>query len=203
MLSAGLTGFWTALGLILAIGAQNAFVLRVGLQKHHVFWVCLFCASSDALLIGCGIYGIERFVAGVPWFMEIMAILGISFLVFYAATRFLASWRNQYLFELSGAAQPLGKTLSITASFTWLNPHVYLDTLALIGANSIQFSGNDLLAYGLSAAFASFFFFFSLGYGARLLAPIMTRARFWRILDFAFGIIMLAIALALYQKLLA
>ena len=195
MLAAGLTGFSTAFALILAIGAQNAFVLRQGLLREHVFWLCLLCAVSDAILIVAGVLGFGYVVTLYPSLPRIMAWGGGAFLIFYGATRFWAAWRGNYRQMISGASNALWPTLMTAMAFTWLNPHVYLDTLALIGAVSTQFvEVGAKTAFGAGAVTSSFVFFFGLGYGARLLAPIMQSTRAWRILDVLIGLVMWLLA---------
>jgi L-lysine exporter family protein LysE/ArgO len=198
MITPGITGFTTAFVLILAIGAQNAFVLRQGLARSHVFWLCLLCAVSDALLIVAGVLGFGAIVEVYASFPQIMAWGGAAFLVVYGAMRFMAAWRGTYDMQLAGQSAGLWATLATGAAFTWLNPHVYLDTLGLIGAISTQFSeAAEKTAFAIGAVTSSFVFFFSLGYGARLLAPIMQSARSWRILDVLIGVVMWALAVKL------
>lgn len=198
MLIAGLTGFATAFALILAIGAQNAFVLRQGLVRAHVFWLCLLCAVSDAVLIVAGVLGFGVIVELYPQLPQIMAWGGAAFLIVYGAMRFFAAWKGDYAMQLGGQSAGLWATLATGAAFTWLNPHVYLDTLGLIGAVSTQFTDiTEKTAFGIGAVTSSFVFFFSLGYGARLLAPIMQSARAWRMLDVGIGVVMWALALKL------
>lgn len=198
MITAAATGFLTAFSLILAIGAQNAFVLRQGLIGQHVFWLCLFCAASDAVLITAGVLGFGALVSVFPLFPVVLQWLGAAFLFAYAVMRFLAAVRGDHELELVGKSVDLVPTLSVAAALTWLNPHVYLDTLGLIGAVSTNFPSAALkLAFGIGAITASFVFFFSLGYGARLLAPIMQSAKAWRILDFGIGVVMCILAFGL------
>ncbi|WP_377505436.1 LysE/ArgO family amino acid transporter [Octadecabacter sp. R77987] len=198
MLAPALIGFTTAFALILAIGAQNAFVLRQGLLRQHVFWLCLFCAASDALLITAGVVGFGVIVAQFPSLPVVMALGGAAFLFAYGAMRFWAAWKGDYALTLAGKSASLGVTLATAAAFTWLNPHVYLDTLGLIGAISTDFTApREKLAFGIGAVTSSFVFFFSLGYGARLLAPVMQSARAWQVLDVIIGVVMWALALKL------
>ena len=198
MLTASVTGFSTAFALILAIGAQNAFVLRQGLVRAHVFWLCLLCAVSDAILITVGVLGFGYLVTLYPLFPKLMALGGAAFLFVYGAMRFWAAWKGEYAMQLAGHSAGLWATLATGAAITWLNPHVYLDTLGLIGAVSTQFVDPvEKTAFGIGAVVASFTFFFSLGYGARLLAPVMQSARAWRILDVLIGLVMWAIAIKL------
>lgn len=198
MISPALTGFATAFALILAIGAQNAFVLRQGLVRTHVFWLCLLCAVSDALLITAGVLGFGYIVTLYPILPQIMAWGGAAFLTVYGAMRLYAAWQGEYTLQLAGKSAGLWSTLATGAAFTWLNPHVYLDTLGLVGAISTQYIDPlEKTAFGIGAVTSSFVFFFGLGYGARLLAPIMQSVRAWRILDVLIGLVMWALAVKL------
>ncbi len=200
---APITGFATGFSLILAIGAQNAFVLRQGLLRAHVFPLCLFCALSDAVLIAAGVLGFGALVTALPLLPTVMALAGAGFLTVYGAMRFHAAWKGAYAMELSGKSRSLRATLAIAAAFTWLNPHVYLDTLGLIGAISTSYpSWAERIEFGLGAGAASFVFFFSLGYGARLLAPVMARPGAWRVLDVVIGVTMWMIAAGLIRGIL-
>lgn len=193
-----LTGFATGFSLILAIGAQNAFVLRQGILRMHVLPLCLLCALSDALLILAGVAGFGALVALFPALPEVMALAGAAFLAVYGAMRLRAAWIGDYEMTLAGASAGLGATLAAGAAFTWLNPHVYLDTLGLVGAVSTQYAAPEArAAFAAGAVAASFAFFFGLGYGARFLAPVMRSARAWRILDTGIGLVMWALALKL------
>lgn len=203
MLAAALTGFATSLSLILAIGAQNAFVLRQGLLRAHVLPLVLLCALSDAVLIAAGVAGFGAVVHLVPALPAIFAGLGAAFLAVYGALRLRAAWRGDESLKIGGTTKGLWATLATGAAFTWLNPHVYLDTLALVGAVSTRYAGMPLkTAFGIGATSASFFFFFSLGYGARLLAPLMQSRRAWQLLDGAIGLTMWAIAASLIRSLI-
>ncbi|KJZ20169.1 LysE/ArgO family amino acid transporter [Loktanella sp. S4079] len=195
MFGAGLTGFATGFSLILAIGAQNAFVLRQGLARNHVFWLCLLCAGSDALLIAAGVLGFGAIVELYPLLPQIMTWGGAAFLIVYGAMRLWAAYKGEYAMRLAGKSAGLWATLGTAAALTWLNPHVYLDTLGLIGAISVEYvSRPEKLIFGAGAVLASFVFFFGLGYGARLLAPVMQSAKAWQVLDVIIGFVMWAIA---------
>ena len=192
------TGFATGFALILAIGAQNAFVLRQGLARQHVFWLCLLCAGSDALLISAGVLGVSGIVDHFPNLPRIMALAGAAFLAVYGIMRLIAAHRGDYEMQLAGESAGLWRTLAIGAAFTWLNPHVYLDTMALIGGISTQYELiSDSYVFGAGAVLSSFVFFFGLGYGARLLAPVMTSSRAWQILDVLIALVLWALALKL------
>ncbi len=198
MLAAFSTGFLTSLSLILAIGAQNAFVLRQGLRRAHVFWLCLLVAGSDAVLISAGIAGFGALTTRFPAAPQLLAWGGAGFLIAYGALRLHAAWHGGETLPEVGDSAGLGATLAAGAAFTWLNPHVYLDTLGLIGAVSARFGETALKAsFGIGAVGASFLFFFALGYGARLLAPLMRSARAWRMLDLGIGLTMWALAAGL------
>ncbi len=198
MVLPALTGFATGFSLILAIGAQNAFVLRQGMLRMHVLPLCLLCALSDALLIVAGVVGFGAVVALYPALPGLMAAGGAAFLAVYGAMRFRAAWIGDYGMTLAGRSAGLAATLATGAAFTWLNPHVYLDTLGLVGAVSTQYPQAEAkAAFAAGAVLASFAFFFALGYGARLLAPAMRSARAWRILDTGIGLVMWALALRL------
>lgn len=194
MWAAALTGYATAFSLILAIGAQNAFVLRQGLLREHVFVICAICAVSDAILITAGVAGFGAIVAAFPALPDVMRLAGAAFLIVYGFMRFVASWRGGTGLGTASGPGSLRAAVLICLAFTWANPHVYLDTLGLIGAVSTQFEGRERLAFGLAAIAASFTFFFGLGYGARLLAPVMRSARAWQVLDFGIGVVMWALA---------
>ncbi|MFZ5965116.1 LysE/ArgO family amino acid transporter [Thalassococcus sp. BH17M4-6] len=190
-----LAGFGLGFSLILAIGAQNAFVLRQGLARSHVFAVCLTCAVSDAILIAAGVAGFGALTQAVPGLEWGMRLFGAAFLIWYGARSLLAAWRGGESLRAGAGAQSLSRALATCLALTWLNPHVYLDTVVLLGAVSAQYA--DRLAFALGAMTASFVFFFGLGYGARLLAPVFARPGAWRVLETGVGLVMWAIAASL------
>ena len=197
MLSAFLSGFILGLSLILAIGAQNSFVLRQGLMNRHVFIVALFCSLSDALLIGIGVVGISLFLNNYidlvsDWLFGISAI----WLAGYGILRLRdAVIGKSVLIAENSSVNGLVSTLSFLSVLTFANPHVYLDTVVLIGSVSQQFPANTKLAYVLGASIASFVFFFSLAYGAKFLSPIMQKPIAWRILDSFIALVMFSLAI--------
>lgn len=194
-----LAGFQLSLGLIMAIGPQNAFVLRQGLRREHVLAVSLFCAGSDAVLIAAGIVGFGALVAEAPWVAPVLRWGGVAFLLWYGARSFLAAWRGGgSLAAAGGGAQPLSRILGVLALVTWGNPHVYLDTVVLIGTVSAQYP-ERIAEFGAGAVLASFAFFLTLGFGARLLAPVFARPGAWRLLDIGVGAVMWAIAFSLVR----
>ena len=196
-MNALLFGFSLGFSLILAIGAQNAFVLKQGLKDEHVFLVCLICALSDALLILIGVSGFHLLVAAYPEVVAFARYGGALFLFGYGLLSFYRALRVQQGLEPSAIRSSSAWQSALTClAFTWLNPHVYLDTVVLLGSVSTQFR-DSIYWFTSGAMTASFVFFFALGYGARLLRPLFADARSWRVLDFLIGIIMWAIALRL------
>ena len=194
--SAFLPGFGLGLSLILAIGAQNAFVLRQGLRRAHVLPVVLTCALSDAVLIAAGVAGFGTLAEAVPWFEPLMRYGGVAFLVWYGARNVRAAWRGGSALGSDGeGTQSLSAAVLTVLALTWLNPHVYLDTVVLLGSISSQYP--DRGAFGAGAMTASFVFFFSLGYGARGLAPLFSNPGAWRVLDALIALTMWAIAFKL------
>lgn len=190
-------GFLLGLSLIVAIGAQNAFVLRQGLLRRHVLAVCLVCALSDALLIAAGVAGFGALVVRHPALPQLMTWLGAAFLAFYGLDRLRAAARPHALHPADRPAGSLRAAVLACLAFTWLNPHVYLDTVVLLGGIATRFAPADRLLFALGAMTASFAFFFALGYGARFLAPLFERPAAWRWLDLGVGLTMWALALGL------
>ncbi len=201
MLSAFLSGFTLGFSLILAIGAQNSFVLRQGLMGRHVFIVALFCSISDALLISIGVAGISIFLNNYinlvsDWLFSISAI----WLAGYGLLRLKdVVIGKSVLIAENSPVNGLVSTLSFLSVLTFANPHVYLDTVVLIGSVSQQFPGNTKLAYVLGASLASFVFFFSLAYGAKFLSPIMQRPIAWQLLDSFIAFVMFTLAIKMLQ----
>lgn len=196
-MTSALAGYGLALSLIFAIGAQNAFVLRVGLRRQHIFVICLICALSDAVLIAAGVAGFGALTKAVPGLEQAMRIFGAGFLLWYGARSFHAAWRGGAALRAEGSGESLRRLILTCLALTWLNPHVYLDTVVLIGAVSAQYPNKIAFAFGATAA--SFTFFFALGYGARFLSPIFARPRAWQVLDAAIGLLMWLIAVSLLR----
>ena len=189
-----LFGFSLGFSLILAIGAQNAFVLRQGLKGEHVLLVCLICALSDALLILFGVSGFHWLVDAFPSLVDVARYGGVLFLLGYGLVSFYRALRLQQGLEPSEIRSNSAWQSALTClAFTWLNPHVYLDTVVLLGSISTQFS-DELPWFTGGAMSASFVFFFSLGYGAAALRPLFARPGAWRALDFVIGCVMCGIA---------
>ena len=196
-MGAAFAGFRLGFGLILAIGAQNAFVLRQGLRREHVLATCLFCAVSDAALIALGVSGFAAVSLAAPWLAPTLRWAGVVFLAWYGLRAFRAAWAGgEVLAAARGGGEPLGRVMVLLAAMTWLNPHVWLDTVVLLGSVSAQYAGQRG-AFALGAVMASFLFFFGLGYGARLLAPVFARPGAWRVLDAVVGVTMWSLATGL------
>ncbi len=190
-------GFLLGFSLILAIGAQNAFVLRQGLRQEHVFLICLTCAASDAILITLGVAGFAVVSKTMPWIEPLLRYGGAAFLLLYGLRSFRVALRSDaVLAPADETAGTLLKALVTCLALTWLNPHVYLDTVVFLGSISTGY-GAQKATFGLGAVVASFCFFFSLGYGARLLRPLFARPGAWRVLEAGVGVVMWSIAVSL------
>lgn len=198
--AAAAAGYLLSISLIAAIGAQNAFVLRQGLRREHVFAVVVACAASDALLMAAGVTGFGAVSALVPWIGDAMRYGGAAFLLVYGALRFRAALRGgEALRPAVGVTVPLAQVLATCLVLTWANPHVYLDTVVLIGSISAQYAPHQAV-FGVAAALGSFSFFMALGYGARLLAPVFAKPRAWVVLEVIVGCTMWAIAAGLLLR---
>lgn len=190
-------GFLLSLSFILAIGAQNAFVLRQGIRREHVFLTVTVCCVSEFILIFTGVAGFGALTEALPWFGSAMRYGGAAFLLFYGAMSFRSAWRGSDALTSEGQVVKSWKSvLGTCLALTWLNPHTHLDTVVLIGSISAQY-GEERWMFGLGAFCASVLFFVLLGYGARLLAPVFANPRAWQVLDGVVGVTMWAIALGL------
>ena len=197
--SSFVTGFALGFSLLIAIGAQNAFVLRQGLLRQHVFAVVLFCAVADMALIVLGVGGLSLLIADFAARYEAVLFgLAAIWLTGYGVMRLRSAIRaNAVITADAAGSDSLTAVLTTGAVLTFGNPHVYLDTVVLVGTVSVRFTGMDKLAYGIGAATASFVFFFALGYGASLLAQQMQRPNAWRVLDTIIAVVMFAIAIGM------
>ncbi len=199
-LAAAATGFALGLTLIIAIGAQNAFVLRQGLRREHVGLVVAFCATADALLMAAGVAGLGTVIGRQPALANALAAAGALFLAAYGSRALWRALRPGAL-NADAAVPSLSRrqVLAQVAAFTLLNPHVYLDTVLLVGAVGAQHAGAARVWFVLGSASASVLWFTALGYGARLLAPVFARPRAWQWLDGAIGLTMWVLALLLLR----
>ena len=196
MLTAAVAGLLTGLSLIVAIGAQNAYVLRQGLLRSHVGAVVLVCAVSDVVLILAGVSGIGALVAHAGWLLEVVRWFGVAFLLWYAAAALRRAFRAESL-EAGSGAETWTRAVGRAVALTWLNPHVYLDTVLLLGSLAASHGSSGRWWFALGAGLASIVWFLGLGYGARLLSPLLARPRAWQVLDVLIGLTMLAIAVKL------
>lgn len=195
-----LAGFAIGLSLIVAIGAQNAFVLRQGIRKSHVAKVIWTCILSDAILIVAGVAGFGVLTKTMPMFESITRWGGAIFLFLYGALSLRRAFFKTEVLMAAEKTEHSGKTAVLTClALTWLNPHVYLDTVVLLGALATQY-GDQRWVFGAGAVVASLVFFHALGYGAALLQPLFARPMSWRVLDVAVGILMWAIAISLVMS---
>lgn len=197
MLSAPLAGFLLGGSLIVAIGAQNAFVIRQGVLNAHVFWVCVFCALSDTTLIWAGVFGLGVLVRALPWFVSVMTYGGAAFLLWYGIKAFRRALHPTGMGAAGEQAGDLKTTLMASAAFTLLNPHVYLDTVILVGSIANARPQGQQAAFASGASLASLLWFFGLGYGARALGPWLGQPRVWRAIDFCIAAIMVLLAVKL------
>lgn len=195
MLSAAVQGFLVSGALIVAIGAQNAFVLRMGLARRHVGLVVAVCAICDALLIIAGVAGFGSLVRQHEAIMIAVGALGVAFLASYGVLSLRRALQRHALTPAAGVPTTRRAALQMALAFTLLNPHVYLDTVVLIGGYAAQFDATiERAAFAAGACTASVTWFTALGYGSRALAPVFGSARAWRILDTGIGLVMLTLA---------
>ncbi len=197
ILTASIAGMGFGLSLIIAIGAQNAFVLRQGLRKEHIFVIVLICAVSDALLIAVGVAGLGALIQQLEWLLLLIELVGGIFLATYGVLAAKRAWKPEVLTaETGGAAISLRVAVGTTLALTYLNPHVYLDTVLLLGSVAGTYEQNRWW-FGIGAMLGSLLWFSVLGFGARLLAPVFTKPRAWRVLDAIIAVVMFALGASL------
>lgn len=177
------TGLGLGAGTIIAIGAQNAFVLSQGLRRNHPAMVALICALCDAILITAGVAGLGTIVSTYPILTQIAAWGGGAFLIWYGLSAFRRVFENEQLSQSSETARGWQAVLSTTMAVTLLNPHVYLDTVVVLGGIGGQYPATERLAFALGAMSASFIWFFGIALGAAWLAPYVARPITWKIID--------------------
>src|SRR4051794_27177814 len=194
------SGLALGLGLIVAIGAQNAFVLRQGLRVEHVAAVVAVCTVSDVALIAAGVLGAGAALSRVAWLIPTVCFAGAAFLLTYG---FLAARRalrpGSLMPDAAGSRVGLAVTVATCLALTWLNPHVYLDTVVLLGSMSSTYGGHRW-EFGAGAGVASLLWFAGLGYGARLLRPVFARPTAWRVLDAIIALVMGALGVSLVVR---
>ena len=189
--------------LIIAIGAQNAFILRQGLLRQHVFILCLICALSDAALIGLGVAGLGAIISGSDILIAVVTLGGAVFLAVYAFLALKRAISPSGLEAAKNGSGSLKAAVLTVLAFTFLNPHVYLDTVLLVGGLSARYEGSARLAFAIGAMSASFIWFFGLGYGARVLEPLFLKPSAWRVLDGLIAAVMAALSVSLLVRFFA
>jgi L-lysine exporter family protein LysE/ArgO len=194
------TGFALSATLIIAIGAQNSFVLRQGLRREHVVAIVAFCALADLALISAGVAGLAKVLGKAPSLTMALTIAGTAFLLWYGLRAARRAFQPQALRAAGGTRVSLRGAVAQAAAFTFLNPHVYLDTVLLMGSIGARQPADARLWFVGGAALASGAWFAALGFGARLLAPLFSRPRAWQILDILVGATMLALAAGLVSQ---
>ena len=194
MLDSTLTGLVTGLTLIVAIGAQNAYVLRQGLAREHVAGVVLVCTLSDVVLIVAGVAGIGTIVEEAAWALTVVRWLGVAFLGWYGVSSLLRARRTESLRVAGNGTTSRRAALGRAVALTWLNPHVYLDTVLLLGTVANHQGSNGRWWFALGACVASALWFAGLGYGARMASRVLASPRAWQVLDVVIGLVMLVIA---------
>jgi L-lysine exporter family protein LysE/ArgO len=192
-----LFGLLTGLSLIVAIGAQNAFVLRVGIAGRNLIIapVVLICAMSDAVLILAGVAGIGALIQRLPVVLIVIRVVGAGFLIVYGLLAARRVFRPQKLDAASGGELTVSAAVLTTLALTWLNPHVYLDTLILLGSIANQQGPTERWWWASGAILGSVLWFGGLGFGARALKPFFARPRSWQILDAIIAVVMIAIGI--------
>ena len=194
------SGLALGMGLIVAIGAQNAFVLRQGLRLEHVAAVVTVCALSDLALIVAGVVGAGAALERVPWLVPAVCVAGAAFLLGYGALAARRALRPGVLLpDATGAHTGLGATVATALALTWLNPHVYLDTVVLLGSMASTY-GEHRWQFAAGAGVGSIVWFTALGFGARLLRPVFARPAAWRVLDGVIAVVMTALAVSLLVR---
>ncbi len=188
------TGFATGLSLIVAIGSQNAFVLRQGIRREHVLALVLFCSLSDAALIMAGIGGAGVVIRGNDLLMTVTRFGGALFLAGYGALAARRAWRGGQMHVQSNIGTTRMMALTTCFGFTFLNPHVYLDTVVLLGSIANQRPGAGRWTFGWGAGAASLCWFSALGFGARWLGPVFEHITAWRVLDSSIALVMFVLA---------
>ncbi len=191
-----ISGFFSGLTLIVAIGAQNAFVIKQGLRREHVLLIVLICSISDALLIFLGSAGLGQLIQSIPELLEVVRWFGVVYLIWFGVKSFKSAFTNQSLSAAEGQLSSKRMVVTTMLALTFLNPHVYLDTVILLGSIANQFE-NQRWLFSTGAALGSFVWFFSIGYGAKAASRFMSKPIFWKVLDLIIAAIMFTIAIFL------
>ena len=191
-----LPGVLTSMSLIMAIGAQNAFVIRQSLTRQHVLPLVLICAIADATFIALGIAGLGAVIQGLPWLLEILRWFGVAYLTWFGINSLRSAFKGEALDAGTAESKTLKQVVISVLGFTFLNPHFYLDTVILLGSIGNSF-GEEKWVFAAGATLGSIIWFFSIGYGARAASRFMSKPIFWKVLDITIACIMFAIAILL------
>jgi L-lysine exporter family protein LysE/ArgO len=191
-----LPGLFTGLSLIIAIGAQNAFVIRQGLTRRHVFTVVAICTIIDASLIALGIGGLGAAIAGLPWLLEVIRWFGVAYLTWFGIKSAISATKSQTLDPSGVESKSVGKVIATVVTLSLLNPHVYLDTVIFVGGVGNTF-GDNRWYFALGAMLASLIWFTSIGYGAKAASRFMSKPIFWKVLDAVIAVVMFSLAVTL------
>ena len=189
-------GLLTGLSLIIAIGAQNAFVIRQGLTKQHVLLVVAICAAADAVLIFLGVGGLGAIIQGLPWLLEVIRWFGVVYLTWFGIKSVRSVFKEQALDASGVQSGSAGKAVAAVLGFTFLNPHVYLDTVILLGSIGNQF-GEGKWLFAVGASLDSVLWFSAIGFGAKAASGVMKKPAFWKVLDSIIAAVMISIAIVL------
>jgi L-lysine exporter family protein LysE/ArgO len=191
-----LPGLFTGLSLIIAIGAQNAFVIRQGLTRRHVFTVVAICTIIDASLIALGIGGLGAAIQGLPWLLEVIRWFGVAYLTWFGIKSAISATNSQTLDPSGVESKSVGKVIATVVTLSLLNPHVYLDTVIFVGGVGNTF-GDNRWYFAFGAMLASLIWFTSIGYGAKAASRFMSKPIFWKVLDAVIAVIMFSLAVTL------
>ncbi len=191
-----LPGVLTSMSLIMAIGAQNAFVIRQSLTRQYVLPLVLICAIADATFIALGIAGLGAVIQGLPWLLEILRWFGVAYLTWFGINSLRSAFKGEALDAGTAESKTLKQVVFSVLGFTFLNPHFYLDTVILLGSIGNSF-GEEKWVFAAGATLGSIIWFFSIGYGARAASRFMSKPIFWKVLDITIACIMFAIAILL------
>ena len=191
-----LPGLFTGLSLIVAIGAQNAFVIRQGLTRRYVFTVVAICTIIDASLIAVGIGGLGAAIAGLPWLLEVIRWFGVAYLTWFGIKSVISATKNETMDASGVESKSAGKVITTVVAMSLLNPHVYLDTVIFVGGVGNTF-GADRWYFAYGAMLASAIWFTGIGYGAKAASRFMAKPVFWKVLDSVIAVIMFALAITL------
>jgi len=191
-----LPGLFTGLSLIIAIGAQNAFVIRQGLTRRHVFTVVAICTIIDASLIALGIGGLGAAISGLPWLLEVIRWFGVAYLTWFGIKSAISATKSQTLDPSGVESKSVGKVIATVVTLSLLNPHVYLDTVIFVGGVGNTF-GENRWSFAFGAMLASLIWFTSIGYGAKAASRFMSKPIFWKVLDAVIAVIMFSLAVTL------